>query len=410
MKTNRVVFKLKSFPEISETFVISNIVEAIKQDFDVKIISDIVKSQTNTSQLELLKKYKILEKTKYFNQPKKKAKRYFKVLQYLCNPILFYYFIKYINIERKFSLGYLFILHFYLNYRNVKVFHIHFATAINPLLELKRIGFLKSKIIVTFHGYDAHFLHEGKRLKELILNFNSYVNQITVNSTYLKNKLIVKGFSENLIKIVPIGYNEGVFNNDIEKNISETPLKLISVGRLVTLKGHDLGIKAIKILKDKGYHVEYNIIGAGVEYGNLKALIDKLGLGNEVKLLEAKSQLEIKKLFRNSHLFLMTSTKDENERSEAFGVVSLEAQAMGLPIIGFNSGGFPDTMIDGKTGFLVEDKNVEEMVNKTEKLINNNDLLRVMSKHAENNIIKNFNSKNTTGRYLELYKTLIINS
>ena len=99
----------------------------------------------------------------------------------------------------------------------------------------------------------------------------------------------------------------------------------------------------------------------------------------------------------------MPSTKDNSGRSEAFGVVSLEAQAMGLPIIGFDAGGFPDTIIDGITGFLVEDKNIEKMASTIEKLILDQNLLAEMSKQAINNTITNFNVHKTTGQYFKLY-------
>ena len=345
-----IIFKTKSFPNISETFVVANIVDAINKGYAVTIITDKLQTLEKTSQLELFKKYGLLEKTVSFKTPTS-SNRKVKALQLLLHPQKLYYFLKLVQLRKKKSFDAIFRIHFYWKFRNTKIVHVHFATALAPLLELKKIGLLKSKIIVTFHGYDAHFLPDRNKLELLIKDYHKYVAQITVNSAYLKDKLITKGFRESLIKIIPIGYSRELFKINKHKKRISTPFKIISVGRLVTLKGHYFGIKAISKLLKKEIDVSYTIVGEGPEFENLNKLILDLGLSKNIFLTGKKNQQEIKELFENSKLFLMTSTIDEHGRREAFGVVSLEAQAMGLPIVGFDSGGFPDTIIDGKTGF-----------------------------------------------------------
>ncbi|MFK5879880.1 MAG: hypothetical protein QM478_10345, partial [Flavobacteriaceae bacterium] len=150
---NTIVFKTKSFPNVSETFIVSNIVTSINKGYSFAIIVDEINTKENTSQLNLLEEFSLLDKVFKFSQPKGKRKRYIRTIRYLFNPILFYYFIKYFIYKGEKSLDYIFTLKFYLKYRKARAFHVHFATAINPLIELKEIGFLKSRIIVTFHGY-----------------------------------------------------------------------------------------------------------------------------------------------------------------------------------------------------------------------------------------------------------------
>jgi len=99
----------------------------------------------------------------------------------------------------------------------------------------------------------------------------------------------------------------------------------------------------------------------------------------------------------------LTSTSDRSERCEAFGVVSLEAQAMGLPVIGFKSGGFPETLVEGKTGITVTDKDIEAMASAIEYLMFNNDRLLEMGMAAKKHIRDNFDSSIVTCKYLELY-------
>jgi len=398
----KIVFKTKSFPTVSETFVVNNVVEANKNGFEVTVITDKKHVPTKSSQTQLLIDHKIPDKTRVFKEPKRKANRYVKALTLLFNPVLLFYYTRYAKFRKKKSLSLLFRLTFYYPYLKT-TFHVHFATALEPLLELKKIGFLKSKIIVTFHGYDAYYLPRGKQLENLVNDYKMYVDEITVNSAYLKQLLVEKGFPDTKIIIVPVGVDVGFFKPSKALEEINLPIKLITVARLVDLKGVYYGIQVFKKLINLGYDVHFTIVGEGPEEKRLKALCHSLGIADKVDFSGKKSQPEIKSLLENHHLFLMTSTIDIDGRREAFGVVSLEAQAMELPVIGFKSGGFPETLVDGETGFLVEDKDVDAMAAAVERLINDRQLLQQMGKQARIHVLENFSFEKTTKKYLELY-------
>ncbi|PIZ07922.1 MAG: hypothetical protein COY56_06520 [Flavobacteriaceae bacterium CG_4_10_14_0_8_um_filter_34_31] len=400
---NLIVFKTNAFPTFSETFIVSNITAAIDAGFKVKIIVDTINQKSNTSQPAILEEYRLLDKVSKFRQPKGRINRYLKAFKYVLNPLLFYYFLRYLILKKKVSLSYLFILKFYKDFRNTKTFHVHFATAIHPLFELKEIGFLKSNIVVTFHGYDEHGLPKGKPLKNTIHNFNKYVSHITANTQYLKNKLVARGFSEKDIKVIPIGIDTNFFKKTEAINTEIEPFKLITVGRFVEIKGQAYGIETVKLLKDKGYPIVYTLVGYGEELKKLQELVAKLNLEDTVTFFGSGNQDEIKTLLKEQHLFLMTSTSDKSERCETFGVVSLEAQAMGLPIIGFKSGGFPETLVEGITGITVKDKDIEAMASAIENLMLNNDRLLEMGMTAKKHIRDHFDSSIVTCKYLALY-------
>ena len=118
-----------------------------------------------------------------------------------------------------------------------------------------------------------------------------------------------------------------------------------------------------------------------------------------------KNQIEIKQLLSENHLFLMTSSVDEFNRREAFGIVSLEAQSMGLPVVGFKSGGFPETLVEGKTGFTVEDNNCFEMSIIIQRLIEDSELLSKVGKMAIKNVKQNFDLSYTNKLFINLYKS-----
>lgn len=263
---------------------------------------------------------------------------------------------------------------------------------IQPLFDLKKIGYLNNRIIVTFHGYDAHYLPENYSLKLLLEDFEKYVDVIHVNSIYLKNKLANKGFEPKKIKVFPIPVDLTKFKLKAnQRELNTDPVRFITVGRLIDLKGQRFGILAIKQLREKGFNVSYTIVGDGPEKMKLEKMVIELELEKAVNFEGSRNQSEIVTMLNDHDIYLMTSVTDFQGREEAFGLVSLEAQAMGLPIIGFKSGGFPET-ITSKSGLLAKQKDVPELVAQIELLLEDKSLYSEMSRCAIVNVKNNFSA------------------
>ena len=136
--SKEIVFVTRFFPKASETFVVSNVVEAIKKGFSVRVIAQEVAPLVESSQESLLKKYKVMDVTTAFTEPIEKKERLKKAVYYLCNPVLLFYFLKYVYVKKKVSLSYIFLLHFYKPYRKAAAFHVHFATVSGSISILKK--------------------------------------------------------------------------------------------------------------------------------------------------------------------------------------------------------------------------------------------------------------------------------
>ncbi|WAC01939.1 glycosyltransferase [Lacinutrix neustonica] len=381
-----LVFKTHLFPTASETFVVSNVVAAITMGYDVKIIADRINPIQEGSQAALLEKHEVMRFVATITPPQHKLKRLFKAFQYVLHPMLLYYFIKYCATVSKVSLSYLFILKFYSNYRNTDVFHIHFATNATDISILKRIGYLRAKVLVTFHGFDAHYNNDLE--KEAVINrykpWYSVWDKVTVNTLFLKQQVLSLGYPETGISVVPMAidlefYSPIIYPKTI--NNRET-YRLISVGRLVPVKGHQYGIEAVKKLVDNGYDIKYTILGYGFLHEALASQIKALNLEQHVFLYGQATQEEIKQELEQAHLFLMTSIKDATGREETQGVVTAEAQAMGLPVVGFNSGGIPHTVTD-KTSILVAQKNSDALAKAVSTLLEDKEMYYTMSLEAK---------------------------
>jgi len=400
----KLIYKVREIPLASETFVVSHIAHAIKNNFFVEIIADKTHPIHTSSQAALIEEMELLEKVHHYTSPTIKSKRIKEVIAlFVRHPSLVYFFVKLCSLYKKYTWEYLFYLKFYKSYTAQDVFHVHFAKAMGPLLNLKKIGFLKSKIVVTFHGYDAYALPEGVALSELIKDYKTHIHAITVNSKFLKNQLTSKGFDENSITVVPVGIDTLYFADNDKIKQPRTPFKMISVGRLIPLKGHIYGIQVVKQLIEKGYDVQYTIVGYGASMETIKNTIATLSLQDHVLLVGLQTQEAIKALLQESDVFLMTSTYNEKGRREALGIVSLEAQASGVPVIGFDSGGFPETIDPNITGFIVPDRDVNAMSKAVEKLMVDNELLQSMKEKAIVHAHTHFDIRKVAEDYFKLY-------
>jgi colanic acid/amylovoran biosynthesis glycosyltransferase len=136
-----------------------------------------------------------------------------------------------------------------------------------------------------------------------------------------------------------------------------TKIEIVSIGRLHWVKGYELALMALSLFKQNGNDFDYTIIGAGVEAEKLMYLIHSLGLKDNVKLVSQKSAVEIREIMEGSNLFLQTSW------AEGFSNSTLEAQALGLPVVVTPVSGMSTIVEHGETGFVCEDFSREQILN-----------------------------------------------
>jgi colanic acid/amylovoran biosynthesis glycosyltransferase len=134
-------------------------------------------------------------------------------------------------------------------------------------------------------------------------------------------------------------------------------LEIVSVGRLHWVKGYELALMALALFKQNVHDFNYTIIGAGVEAEKLIYLIDTLGLKDNVKLVSQKSAIEIREIMERSNLFLQTSW------AEGFSNSTLEAQALGLPVVVTPVSGMSTMVEHRETGFVCEDFSRKQVFN-----------------------------------------------
>ena len=132
------------------------------------------------------------------------------------------------------------------------------------------------------------------------------------------------------------------------------PLKLVSVGRLVPMKGFDVLLRALAALRDRGIEVSCTIIGEGPERARLERMRATLGLESVVALPGAMPQGDVVRHMSESALMVLPCVVAPNGQSDGIPNVLMEAMATGLPVISTRISGIPELVENGVSGSLVE--------------------------------------------------------
>ncbi|QED37760.1 glycosyltransferase family 4 protein [Antarcticibacterium arcticum] len=405
MKT--IIFKIQEFPHLSETFIISQVIIAIKIGLSVNLLVKKKLDIDSSSHRDLIEQYKIEQKI-ILEDYKIPANKFLKTLNaswlFLKNINRLSELRKFYLKKKKFSLSWIFEYDFYQKFKYADIIHVQYGTNIHPVDILKTSGSIKGKLIVSFHGHDVFFPING------YIPNNGYYNNlfkgdnlIVANTPYLANMIKELGCPEENLRVIPVGVDTEFFSTNHNNIFKQGKvIQLLSVGRLEEIKGHHLGIKAVDELIKRGYNICYNIIGYGTQYGALEKLISSLSLKGKVHLLGSRSQQEIREQYWISDIFLMTSIPF-GEMRESQGIVSLEAQASGLPVVAFDSGGVKNTIQNHNTGFVCEESNLNEYIDAVEKLILNPNLRKRMSQEAPKFIETNFSLIEISKRWKNIY-------
>lgn len=242
------------------------------------------------------------------------------------------------------------------------------------------------KINYSIYTYGTELLPlKNKKLKTLLLK--SVLNRANKLNTLLESqKLSLQSVTtnKNIEIITPkISLKRKWINKktDIHK-----PLNILTVGRLVKHKGHDILIKAVSKLN---IDLNLTIIGNGPEKNNLINLIDTLSLHKKVSILCNITDKQLDNFYKNSDIFILPSLKIKSG-CEGFGIVLLEAMSYSLPIIASNSGGISEVIGYGKFGTLFESGNIDELCTAITEFIEKSDTYKKITKLAFNHLVDNY--------------------
>jgi len=402
----KIAFIVGRFPTISETFILNQITGLIDLGHGVDIYAT-DKSDERKVHSDV-KKYQLMRRVHYFAMPSNKLTRVLKAIVLIIanfhrGPVKI---LKSLNIskygKKALSLRLLYALIPFLGKR-FDIIHCHFGPNGIIGVYLKEIG-IDSKFVTTFYGYDmsTFILSNGNNVYKKLFSKGDLFISI---SEYWKKKLVKIGCEEGRIIVHRLGIDLDDFKS-LERKPPEI-IKILSVGRLVEKKGHEFAIKAIVKIISKHKNVTYIIAGDGLLRAKLESLVSELEIKNYVKFLGAVEQDEVLKLYQQAHIFVLPSVTASNGDQEGTPVVLMEAQAVGLPIVSTYHSGIPEVVIDGKSGFLVPEKDVDALAERIEYLINHPEIWSEMGRAGRKFVEEHYDINKLNKRLVEIYQKLI---
>jgi glycosyltransferase involved in cell wall biosynthesis len=274
--------------------------------------------------------------------------------------------------------------------------HVHAHYATHPALAAWVIHELTGlSYSITIHSHDIYDCHAmlGTKLKSA-----TFLAPISKYNIKYLSELLGTWVAEKC-HVVHCGIKPSNYTPMQDHHSTSEPFQILQIGSLHWKKGQTSLIEAMGILKKEGIKFQLKIIGEGAERGNIEKAIKEQGVEEYVSLLGAKTEEEVAELLPVADCYIQSSV------SEGIPVAIMEAMACGLPVVATNITGIPELVLDGKTGILVESKDVNGMARALLSLYENPELRREMGKQGREWVLEDFTLDGNVKKLSELFST-----
>lgn len=293
--------------------------------------------------------------------------------------------------------------------KKIDLIHAHWSLPQGLLCIMAKYA-LKVPCVTTFHGSDIFGLRHPifRSLNKLVI---SHSDICTANSRATSAMALKISGCENT-RLIPMGVNPLQFQKttegvDLRKKLQLNGEIILSVGRLIDLKGTEYLIKALAIVFLEFPRAKAIIIGSGPRKNRLLNLARDLQLSDNILFMDEVPHTELVQYYSLADVFVLPSVKNKTGETEGFGVVLLEAIACGLAVIGSNVGGIPDIIKDGETGLLARPGDPHDLGNQIIRLLSDANLREKVVLKAQRLINANFTWEVIADRFIATYNDVL---
>lgn len=250
---------------------------------------------------------------------------------------------------------------------------------------------LRKKIpyAVVLHGMDILSAAQSPRKRWVAQRILDEAEFVVVNSEFTRNLLADYGvpIAEKTIRLYPCPETPQPPSPEtvetLRRKLGLSGKKvLLTMGRVVTRKGHDKVIQALPKILERASETIYIVAGLGHYLDSLTKLAGTLGIQHAIRFVGGVSDEERAALFELCDFCIMPS-RQIGADVEGFGLVFLEAALFGKPSIGGRSGGIPEAILDGKTGILVNPESSDDIADAAVKLLTDDTLRATLGTQAK---------------------------
>jgi colanic acid/amylovoran biosynthesis glycosyltransferase len=268
-------------------------------------------------------------------------------------------------------------------------------------------------LITTFWGFDATMSRRELLLsgKPAWVRYALFADRLRRRGTlfiavseFLRSRLIQSGFPpERTI----VHYNGVDLTAFAPAQHDSDDLTILSVGRLVEKKGIEYLIKAFALVAAQMPEVRLEIAGEGPLRRSLERLTSECGLAARVSFRGSLPHRAVATLMQSSSVVCQPSVTAADGDAEGLPTVVLEAAATARPLVATRHSGIPEIIVDGKTGFLVAERDVEALADRLLSLLGNVELRKRMGEAGRKRIEEKFDLRKQAKRLEEIYSETI---
>ncbi|MBQ1087837.1 glycosyltransferase family 4 protein [Streptomyces sp. B93] len=253
---------------------------------------------------------------------------------------------------------------------------------------LRRAG--AGRLVATTHGHEAGWA-QLPAARQLLRRIGEATDTITYLGEYTRSRIAGALTPEAAARMVqlPPGVDEKTFHPGsggagvrARLGLTDRPV-VVCVSRLVPRKGQDTLILAMPRILAVQPDTVLLIVGGGPYEKQLRRLAAETGVAESVRFTGALPWSELPAHFGAGDVFAMPCrTRRGGLDVEGLGIVYLEASATGLPVVAGDSGGAPDAVLDGETGYVVRGTSVEDTADRVTTLLGDAELRRRMGERG----------------------------
>ena len=269
--------------------------------------------------------------------------------------------------------------------------HSHFTSTVALLAA--RVFHLR--LSLTLHGSDEFIDPEGFHIAEKV----AASSLVCAISHYGQSQIM--RFSDprdwDKIAVLPLGVDPDRYS---PRPFRPDPgiFEIVSVGRLVPVKGIPVLLAAVEQLAGQGRRLRLRLAGGGPQHDSLAAEIERRGLASQVHLMGSLNNEAIVALYRETDIFALASF------AEGVPVVLMEAMAMEIACVATRITGIPELIRDGVDGLLVTPSDSSEMAEALSRLMDDRDLRHRMGKQARLRVRERYDLTRNTAAQAEAFQ------
>ncbi len=264
-----------------------------------------------------------------------------------------------------------------------------------------------AKLIVNFRGHDfsSEPLQRGESVFDAVFH---EADAVLVVCKYAIDKLVELGCPREKILVHHSGTDLTDFAFQERVPDRSGQVRLLTVARLAETKGIDYTLRAVaRLVHDQQLNLRYDIVGHGEEEQSLKQLASELKLDDYVVFHGAQPRPVVREMLHAHHVFVLHSVTASDGAMEGIPGSVREAMATGMPVVSTLHSGIPELVVDGESGYLVPERDVDALADRIRRLVTRPEQWAEMGRKGRERVEDGFEIDGLNRRLERVYRHVL---